>query len=266
MALTHRKNDMPTADSPTGAIVVFGGAGGIGSELTRQLVRAGRQVLAAGRDQQKLAALAAELDLPTIAVDAADPATFDAAVQAAVEQFGAVSGVANCIGSLLLKPAHSTSDQQWQETLQTNLGSAFAAVRAAAKVMRNDGGAVALVSSAAAQIGLPSHEAIAAAKAGVEGLVRAAAATYASRGIRVNAVAPGMVKSPLTREIWSNETAAASSLQLHALGRFGEPRDIAAALAWLLDPQNSWVTGQIIGVDGGLSSVAPRPTARPQTR
>lgn len=256
---------MPATDSKKRAVVVVGATGSVGAELCRQLCSAGRPVLAAGRDADRLAALADELDVPTASVDAARPDSIDEAVQAAAEQFGGVAGVANCIGSLLLRPAHSTSDAQWNETLQTNLGSAFAVVRAAAKLMRNDGGAVALVSSAAAQIGLPSHEAIAAAKAGVEGLVRSAAATYASKGIRVNAVAPGLVRSNMTRDIWGSEQAAESSLQMHALGRFGEPREIAAALAWLLDPENNWVTGQVLAVDGGLSSVLPRPTARPRT-
>ena len=254
---------MTTANSSPGGVVVLGATGSVGGELVRQLLKQGRPVLAAGRNRSALAALAAECDVPTAEVDAADSATIDAAVQAAAQRFGSVAGVANCIGSLLLRPAHTTSDAQWQETVQVNLGSAFAAVRAAAKAMRTHGGAIALVSSAAAQIGLPSHEAIAAAKAGVEGLVRSAAATYANRGIRVNAVAPGLVKSHMTEPLWQNKTAAANSAHMHALGRLGEPTEVAAALAWLLDPATSWVTGQVLAVDGGLSSIIPRPSSRP---
>jgi NAD(P)-dependent dehydrogenase (short-subunit alcohol dehydrogenase family) len=124
--------------------------------------------------------------------------------------------------------------------------------------MRQSGGSIVLVSSAAAQIGLSNHEAIAAAKAGIIGLTLSAAATYASRGIRVNAVSPGLVKSEMTRKLWETDEAAAMSAQMHAVGRLGEPEDVARAIAWLLDPDNTWVTGQTIGVDGGLGSVLTR--------
>lgn len=92
----------------------------------------------------------------------------------------------------------------------------------------------------------------------MEGLARSAAASYASAGIRVNAVAPGLVKSQMSRSIWANEPTAAASVGMHALGRLGEPRDVASMIAWLLDPANDWITGQVIAVDGGLGSVLPR--------
>jgi NAD(P)-dependent dehydrogenase (short-subunit alcohol dehydrogenase family) len=120
------------------------------------------------------------------------------------------------------------------------------------------GGSVVLVSSAAARLGLANHEAIAAAKAGVIGLTLSAAATYAARGLRVNAVAPGLVRTPLTARITGSEAALKASTALHALGRIGEPEDVASAIAWLLDPAQSWVTGQVLGVDGGLATLRSR--------
>ena len=100
-----------------------------------------------------------------------------------------------------------------------------------------------------------NHEAIAAAKAGVIGLMQSAAASYASRGIRINAVAPGLVKTEMTRRIWSSEKSASVSRSMHALGRLGEPKDVASLIVWLLQPENDWVTGQVFGVDGGLGTL-----------
>ena len=125
-------------------------------------------------------------------------------------------------------------------------------------VMRKDGGSIVLMSSAAAMVGLPNHDAIAAAKAGVIGLMRSAAATYAAYGIRVNAVAPGLVDTPMSRSITSNETSLNASIAMHPLGRIGTPEDVASAICWLLGPLSTWVTGQAIGVDGGLATLKAR--------
>lgn len=124
--------------------------------------------------------------------------------------------------------------------------------------MMDRGGSVVLVSSAAAEVGLANHEAIAAAKGGVAALARAAAATYAASNIRVNAVAPGLVETPLTERITRSPAARQSSEQMHALRRLGTPDDVASLIAWLLDPGNAWVTGQVIGIDGGLARVRSR--------
>ena len=177
-------------------------------------------------------------------------------LQQALHSAGPVQGIVNCAGSVLLKPAHLTSDQEWSETMATNLTTAFNVVRAGARLMmQTGGGAIVLCSSAAARIGLANHEAIAAAKAGVIGLTLSAAATYAGRNIRVNCVAPGLVDTGLTAKIVGNELALKTSLGMHALGRIGRPEHIASAIAWLLDSENDWVTGQVWGVDGGLATV-----------
>ena len=108
-------------------------------------------------------------------------------------------------------------------------------------------------------MGLANHEAIAAAKAGVIGLMLSAAATYARQRIRFNAVAPGLVRTPLTKGLVSSELAEKASVAMHPLGRLGEPEDVARAIAWLLDPAQGWITAQVIGVDGGLADVRGRP-------
>ncbi|MBA4064478.1 MAG: oxidoreductase [Isosphaera sp.] len=243
----------------TPAYLIVGAAGGIGSELCRTLAATGARLLLAGRTADRLDALAGELqslgaECVTHPLDATDPAAVDAAFARATEAFGSLAGVANLCGSILLKPAHLTTDREFADTLAVNLLTAFHVVRAAARAMTG-GGSVVLMSTVATRIGLANHEAIAAAKAGVNGLVISAAATYAGRGLRVNAVAPGLVRTPLAAKITGNELALKASTALHPLGRVGEPADVAAAIAWLLDPKTTWVTGQVISVDGGLSTV-----------
>jgi 3-oxoacyl-[acyl-carrier protein] reductase len=237
--------------------VVFGGAGGIGAALARRLTGLGAKVMLAGRSQEKLDAVASELNASSFALDACSFADVEACIAKAIEQFGQVNGVANCIGSLLLKPAHLTTEAEWHSILSTNLTTSFAIVRAATKSM-STGSSIVLVSSAAAQIGLANHEAIAASKAGIIGLTKSAAATYASRGIRINCVLPGLVRTPLTKQLTSNEATLKASTAMHALGKIGEPDDVASVIEWLLSPERSWLTGQSIGIDGGLSTIRAR--------
>ncbi len=120
------------------------------------------------------------------------------------------------------------------------------------------GGSVALVSTAAARHGLASHEAIAAAKAGVIGLARSAAATYARQNLRFNVVAPGLVESPLSAFLTTQPAKRKASEAMHPLGRLGTPEDVASMMAFLLDPAHAWITGQVIGVDGGLADLRSR--------
>jgi NAD(P)-dependent dehydrogenase (short-subunit alcohol dehydrogenase family) len=238
--------------------VVVGATGGIGSALCRELAARGSRLYLAARDPERLSHLTSEMESLSSAIDATDPAQVEQVVNAARSEYGQVTGIANCVGSLLLKPAHQTSLEQWNATIAANLGSAFSTVRAAANAMRKEGGSVVLISSAASLTGFANHEAIAAAKAGIVGLTRSAAASYCSSGIRFNAVAPGLVRTEMTKRLWSTEMAAAGSTALHPLGRLGTPEDVASLIAWLLDPKNDWITGQILGVDGGLATVRGR--------
>lgn len=242
--------------------VIIGASGGIGSATARLLAAAGHRLFLAGRDRTTLDVLAGEVAAEGVeSVDARDIAAVDAFVAGVVETTGRLDGAANLAGSLLLKPAHLTSAEEWEDTLATNLTSAFALVRAAAPRMRKHGGSIVLASSAAARTGVSNHEAIAAAKGGIISLARSAAATYGGNGVRVNAVAPGLTRSRMTAQLVEVEAQAEASRRMHVLGRLGEPSDVAAMVAFLLDPANTWITGQTFGIDGGLGEVRPRPKA-----
>lgn len=244
----------PTDDPTPPLYAVIGAAGGIGSALCRRLAAAGARLLLGGRDLERLETLADEVAGVPVAVDARDFDQVHDFLAEAKDLPWTLRGVVNLAGSLHLKPAHATSRDDLDQVLETNLVTAFATVRAAARAMKG-GGSVVLTSSAAASIGLPNHEAIGAAKAGVAGLARAAAATYASRGLRVNAVAPGLVDTPMTASITTNEIARDASISLHPLGRIGTPDEVASLIAWLLGDESSWVSGQVWAIDGGLAGL-----------
>jgi len=242
--------------------VILGATGGIGSATCRQLKSSGAELALAARGRDRLEALSAELGgAHTGVLEATDTAAVESFVSEVADRYGAVDGIVNCVGSILLKAAHLTSDDEWRSTIAINLDSAFATVRAGAKAMRKSGGSIVLMSTAAARVGLPNHEAIAAAKAGVIGLGLSAAATYAPKNIRVNVVAPGLVDTPLAAGITGNPMMLKASESMHPLGRIGRPEEVATVISWLLSEDAGWVTGQVIGVDGGLSAVRSKASA-----
>lgn len=242
------------ASSPVYAVI--GATGGIGAAVTHRLARDGAALVVSSRDATRAVALAQRVGGVGVAADATNLGDVEHLFQEARDRFGHLSGAVNCAGSTFLKPAHATSDSEWEDTLAANLTTAFNTVRAGAKAL-DSGASLVLVSSAAARHGFANHEAISAAKAGVIGLARAAAATYAGRGLRVNAVAPGLVRTPATDALVNGPSGEASQA-MHPLARLGEPEDVASVISWLLHPEQGWVTGQVLGVDGGIATVRSR--------
>jgi NAD(P)-dependent dehydrogenase (short-subunit alcohol dehydrogenase family) len=235
--------------------IIFGANGGIGEALAEKLSANGYKLLLCSRNELGVKELSLKIGAHSSTLKAINSEQIGNVFKEAKEQLGNIHCVVNAIGSLLLKPAHLTSDRDWDEVIHVNLNSSFYILRESVKAFGNNGGSIVLFSTAATQIGLPNHEGISAAKAGVEGLVRAAAATYASRNIRINAVAPGLTETPLTQKITSNPNALKHSVNMHPLGRVGTAKEIAHTASFLLDDDTSWITGQVITVDGGLSGL-----------
>ncbi len=242
-------------------VIVTGGSGGIGSETARRLVARGDRVVLVARDEARLQRVAGDIGATAaIPCDLLDLAAFGAAVERVERDIGEIDGLVHAIGSIVLRPLHALSLEDWRATLDLNATSAFIAVKCVVpKLMRRRRGSVVLFSTVAARTGLQNHEAIAAAKAAVEGLVRSAAISYARYGVRFNAVAPALTKTELSKNLWSSEAMLGASIALHPLGRIGVPADIAAAAAYLLSDDAAWVTGQVLGVDGGLGAGSPPP-------
>jgi len=235
--------------------LITGANGGIGSALSRKLHSAGTRLVLVGRNEEALKNLSSELGAKSLFCDLTHPDEVASCITAAIEELGEIEAVAHCIGSILLKPAHLTSISDWQSVIDTNLNSAFYLLHNLGRPMSKSGGSIAFVTSAAAEKGLSNHEAIASAKAGLAGLTRSAAATYARNQLRLNCVSPGLTDTPLAAPITGNESTRKFSEAMHPLGRLGTPDDIANALFFLLSPDNTWITGQTISVDGGLSSL-----------
>jgi NAD(P)-dependent dehydrogenase (short-subunit alcohol dehydrogenase family) len=168
---------------------------------------------------------------------------------------GSIDCIINCVGSLLLKPAHTTSLDDLNNVFATNLFSCFGVLKFGFPYLKKNGGSVLFFSSAAAKVGLKNHEAISSAKAGISALAMTASSTYANYNIRVNAIAPGLVDTPLTEKIVNNKMSLDYSKNLHGLKRIGRPENFIPIVRSIIDKNSDWITGQTICVDGGLSNV-----------
>jgi len=237
-------------------ILIFGASGGVGSKLAKQLSLQQKRVILCSRNVSKLKVLAAELNQSYMVCDGTSEDEVNQVIEKTIREYGKIDAVANCIGSFFIKPLVQTSLTEFNEVLRINLTSCFAVLKASfQKMAAQKKGSIVFISSCAAGIGLMHHEAISAAKGAIEALVRSAAASCAQKGVRINAVAPGLIDTPLSAPIMSNEAALKASIAFHPLGRIGSADDIASAVAWLLSNHSSWITGQTLYVDGGLSRI-----------
>jgi len=245
---------MNDASQSNSTVLVHGATGGVGAALARRLAQAGRAVFLAGRDETRLTALAAELSAPSAACDVLDTLALERATLAAAGPDGALGGLAFCVGSIQLGPLRRQSRESLRAAFELNAVSAIEAVRVAESHLKKGGGSVVLFSTIAVAQGFTNHAAISAAKGAVEGATRALAADLAPQ-VRVNAIAPSLMRTGMARPLLANDATAAAIAQLHPLPRLGDCQDAAALAAFLLGPESGWITGQVFAVDGGRSRV-----------
>lgn len=235
--------------------LVTGARGGIGRALVARLRARGLRVAAVGRDLTTLNDVSAEAH---IAADMTTPEGAAAAFEACREHLGAApSWLAHAVGSTLIAPLHRTRAEQAREVLRINLESSLWTLQAWITSLNGAPGAAVFVSSVVARIGVANHEAIAAAKGGVEALVRGAAATYAAQGLRINAVAPGMTETPMTQGMLKIPAMREGAAKQYPLGGVQTADEVAAVMDWLLSDNAARLTGQVLAVDGGFTTVRP---------
>ena len=233
--------------------LVTGGTRGIGRSVARTLRGAGARVAITGRDPERARAAAAELGegVAGFGCELADAAQIEAAVAAAEAALGPIDILVNNAGLTRDQILLRMSESDWDTVLDANLKGAFLATRAVLKgMMKRKGGRIVNVGSIVGLTGNKGQANYAASKAGLIGLTKSVAKEYASRNILVNCVVPGFVETDMTGAL--PVEARATLLQQIALGRLGRPEDIAGAVLFLASDLASYVTGQVLVVDGGM--------------
>jgi NAD(P)-dependent dehydrogenase (short-subunit alcohol dehydrogenase family) len=246
-------------------IIVTGAGGGIGRDACLVLAKAGANVvvtdIASDRGHETAEAIAsAGLSARFFPADLASEADIQALVEYAVSTFGKLDGAFNNAGvEQCALPLHQLSLQQWERAIRIDLTSVFLCIKhEVIAMMRSGGGAIVNTASSLGQVAIPNASEYVSAKHGVVGLTRAAAAEYGSQGIRVNAVLPGIVLTPMISRLVSDPQFKAffeKVRERHPIGRFGEPREIGEAVTWLLSGAASFVNGADLAVDGGYLAV-----------
>lgn len=227
-------------------IVVVGGTSGIGASLVAQLLEDGATVFNISRSTY------AADQVKHIALDVTDEFT---AIEGLPEQ---IDGLVYCPGSINLKPFTSLSLLDFTQEMNINLFGAIKVIKACLKGLRKSGHAsVVLFSTVAVTQGMSYHASIASAKGAVEGLTKSLAAEYSRQNIRFNAIAPSLTNTPLAAHLLASDEKIKASEERHPLKKIGSAADVAAMALLLLSDQGSWITGQIIHMDGGMSSVRP---------
>jgi len=230
--------------------VIFGATGSIGSSLAEQLKNSGNDIHLVGRNENETKSISEKLKCTFTIADVLE----DGFIEKVKNDISDIKGVAYCVGSIDLKPLRMVNENDFNKCMKLNLYSAVEAIKGYQERLKKNKGSVVLFSTVAAQRGFTNHAIIASTKAAVEGLTVSLAAEFAPN-IRVNCIAPSLTNSKISQPLLKNTIMAEGIAKAHPMKRIGEGKDAAAMAKFLLTEESSWITGQIIGVDGGRSSI-----------
>jgi len=231
--------------------LIFGATGSIGSSLAEQLKNSGKEIHLVARNQDDVNSIANKLDCSYTVANVLE----DGFIEKVKSDISDIKGVAYCVGSIDLKPLKMTNEQDFNKCMKLNLYSAIEVIKGYQESLKKNKGSIVLFSTVAAQRGFTNHAIIASAKAAVEGLTVTLAAEFAPN-IRVNCIAPSLTKSKIAEPMLKNSVIADGIARAHPLKRLGEGKDSASLAKFLITEDSSWVTGQIIAVDGGRSKLS----------
>ncbi|MDA9974796.1 SDR family oxidoreductase [Candidatus Pelagibacter sp.] len=231
--------------------LIFGATGSVGSSLAEQLKNSGNDIHLVARNESEVKAIAEKLGCSYTVADVLE----DGFIEKVKSDINEIKGVAYCVGSIDLKPLRMVTEADMNKCMKLNLYSAIEVIKGFQESLKKNKGSVVLFSTVAAQRGFTNHTIIASAKAAVEGLTVTLAAEFAPH-IRVNCIAPSLSKSKIAEPMLKNPAIAEGIAKAHPLKRLGEGKDSAALAKFLITEESSWITGQIIAVDGGRSKLS----------
>ena len=231
--------------------LIFGATGSVGSSLAEQLKNSGNDIHLVARNEIEVKAIAEKLSCSHTIADVLE----DGFIEKVKSDVNEIKGIAYCVGSIDLKPLRMVTEEDMNKCMKLNLYSAIEAIKGFQESLKKNKGSVVLFSTVAAQRGFTNHTIIASAKAAVEGLTVTLAAEFAPH-IRVNCIAPSLSKSKIAEPMLKNPVIAEGIAKAHPLKRLGEGKDSAALAKFLITEESSWITGQIIAVDGGRSKLS----------
>jgi len=231
--------------------LIFGATGSVGSSLAEQLKNSGNDIHLVARNESEVKTIADKLGCSYTVADVLE----DGFIEKVKTDINEIKGIAYCVGSIDLKPLRMVTEADMNKCMKLNLYSAIETIKGYQESLKKNKGSVVLFSTVAAQRGFTNHTIIASAKAAVEGLTVTLAAEFAPN-IRVNCIAPSLSKSKIAAPMLKNPTIAEGIAKAHPLKRLGEGKDSAALAKFLITEDSSWITGQVIAVDGGRSKLS----------
>ncbi|MDC1044351.1 SDR family oxidoreductase [Candidatus Pelagibacter ubique] len=231
--------------------LIFGATGSVGSSLAEQLKNSGNDIHLIARNENEVKTIAEKLGCTYTVADVLE----EGFIEKVKSDISEIKGIAYCVGSIDLKPLRMVTEADMNKCMKLNLYSAIEAIKEFQESLKKNKGSVVLFSTVAAQRGFTNHTIIASAKAAVEGLTVTLAAEFAPH-IRVNCIAPSLSKSKIAEPMLKNPAIAEGIAKAHPLKRLGEGKDSAALAKFLITEESSWITGQIIAVDGGRSKLS----------